>query len=199
MKSYVTPNDTYIVGLSDSESIQNAVDYAAREGRGRVVIPRMNERTGKAIWDIEKAVILSSDIEIVLDNCLLRQADGVADNVFRSHLVNEDAQDISAELHDIRIIGKGRAVIDGGIHNGITESKYNKQNGIVPKTIIKDVINTLEITKKRDLTKDVKKQDIPEEIEKLKALMKIASQNLDFEKCIEIRDNIAKLKAKMRK
>ena len=45
----------------------------------------------------------------------------------------------------------------------------------------------------------VKKEDIPEEIEKLKALMKIASANLDFEKCIEIRDNIAKLKIKMRK
>jgi excinuclease UvrABC helicase subunit UvrB len=40
--------------------------------------------------------------------------------------------------------------------------------------------------------------EIPEEIEKLKALMKIASQNLDFEKCIEIRDTIAKLKKKMR-
>ena len=132
MVSYVTPNDTYIVGLSDSESIQNAVDYATREGIGRVVIPRMNERTGKAIWDIERAIILSSDIEIVLDNCLLRQADGVADNVFRSHLVNEDAQNVDAQLHDIRIIGRGKAVIEGGVHNGITESKYNKQNGRHP-------------------------------------------------------------------
>jgi len=29
--------------------------------------------------------------------------------------------------------------------------------------------------------------------------MKIASQNLDFERCIEIRDTISKLKLKMRK
>ena len=128
MKNYITPNDEGIIALCDSESIQNAVDTAAREGIGRVVIPRMNERTGKAIWDIEKAIILCSDIEIVLDNCLLRQADGVADNVFRSHLVMEEAQEPSAELHDSRIIGRGKAVIDGGVHNGITESKYNKQN-----------------------------------------------------------------------
>ena len=47
--------------------------------------------------------------------------------------------------------------------------------------------------------KDIKAVDIPEEIEKLKALMKIASANLDFEKCIEIRETIAKLKMKMRK
>ena len=97
------------------------------------------------------------------------------------------------------ITGSMQRAIDETNRRRSIQNEYNKQNGIVPKTIIKDVINTLEITKKRDLTKDVKKQDIPEEIEKLKALMKIASQNLDFEKCIEIRDNIAKLKAKMRK
>jgi excinuclease ABC subunit B len=79
------------------------------------------------------------------------------------------------------------------------QSDYNKEHGIIPKTIVKEVVNTLEITKKVDRTKDVKKQDIPDEIEKLKALMKIASANLDFERCIEIRDTIAKLKMKMRK
>jgi len=79
------------------------------------------------------------------------------------------------------------------------QSDYNAEHGIVPKTIVKDVVNTLEITKKADRTKEIKKQDIPEEIEKLKALMKIASQNLDFERCIEIRDTISKLKLKMRK
>ena len=49
-----------------------------------------------------------------------------------------------------------------------------------------------------DRTKEVKKEDIPDEIEKLKALMKIAQNDLDFEKCIEIRDTIAKLKLRMR-
>ena len=79
------------------------------------------------------------------------------------------------------------------------QSDYNKEHGITPKTIVKDIVNTLEITKKADRVKEVKKQDIPEEIEKLKALMKIASSNLEFERCIEIRDTIAKLKMKMRK
>ncbi len=79
------------------------------------------------------------------------------------------------------------------------QSDYNTKNGIIPKTIVKEVVNSLEITKKVDRTKDVKRQDIPDEIEKLKALMKIASSNLDFERCIEIRDTIAKLKMKMRK
>ena len=98
-------------------------------------------------------------------------------------------------------------VMTGSMNRAISEterrrkvqSEYNAAHGIVPKTIVKDVVNTLEITKKTDRVKDVKKQDIPEEIEKLKALMKIASANLDFERCIEIRDTIAKLKMKMRK
>jgi excinuclease ABC subunit B len=77
------------------------------------------------------------------------------------------------------------------------QNEYNIKNGIVPKTIIKDIKNTLEITKKVDKTKEISVKDIPEEIEKLKALMKIASNNLDFEKCIEIRETISKLKKKM--
>ncbi len=78
------------------------------------------------------------------------------------------------------------------------QSEYNEKHGIVPKTIIKKIVNTLEISKKADPTADVKVKDIPDEIEKLQALMQVASANLDFERCIEIRDAIAKLKRKMR-
>lgn len=78
------------------------------------------------------------------------------------------------------------------------QSEYNAAHGITPKTIIKKITNTLEISKKADNTKDIKSKDIPEEIEKLQALMKVASANLDFERCIEIRDTIAQLKRKMR-
>ena len=76
---------------------------------------------------------------------------------------------------------------------------YNKEHNVTPKTIVKPITNTIEITKKADNTKDIKMKDIPDEIEKLKALMKIASNNLDFERCIELRETIAKLKMKLRK
>ena len=97
------------------------------------------------------------------------------------------------------ITGSMRRAIDETERRRKIQDEYNKAHGITPKTIVKDVVNTIEITKKTDRTKQIKKGDIPEEIEKLKALMKIASANLDFEKCIEIRDTIAKLKLKMRK
>ena len=78
------------------------------------------------------------------------------------------------------------------------QNAYNQANGIVPKTIIKEVKSTLSITKKKT-DDDIKMQDIPDEIEKLKALMKVASGQLDFERAIEIREKIAQLKMKLRK
>ncbi|MBR2623412.1 MAG: excinuclease ABC subunit UvrB [Clostridia bacterium] len=78
------------------------------------------------------------------------------------------------------------------------QNAYNQANGIVPKTIIKEVKSTLSITKKK-ADDDIKMQDIPDEIEKLKALMKVASGQLDFERAIEIREKIAQLKMKLRK
>ena len=56
----------------------------------------------------------------------------------------------------------------------------------------------MNITKKKS-EEDIKLQDIPDEIEKLKALMKVASGQLDFERAIEIREKIAELKMRLRK
>ena len=65
------------------------------------------------------------------------------------------------------------------------QSEYNAKYGITPKTIIKPVKNTLEITKKETKNKaKVKKSEIPSEIEKLQSLMKLASDSLDFEQAI---------------
>ena len=78
------------------------------------------------------------------------------------------------------------------------QHEYNQAHGIVPKTIIKEVKSTLNITKKK-VDEDIKMQDIPDEIEKLKALMKVASGQLDFERAIEIREKITQLKMKLHK
>ena len=78
------------------------------------------------------------------------------------------------------------------------QDEYNKEHGIIPKTIIKEVKSTLNITKKKT-EDDLKMQEIPDEIEKLKALMKVASGQLNFERAIEIREKIAELKMRLRK
>ncbi|MDE6059747.1 MAG: excinuclease ABC subunit UvrB [Clostridia bacterium] len=78
------------------------------------------------------------------------------------------------------------------------QQKYNEEHGIVPRTIVKEVKTSLNITAKAKRTEDVRIKDIPEEIEKLKALMKVASAQLDFERAIEIRENITELRKRLR-
>ena len=121
MNNYITPNDFGIMAESDSISIQNAVDEAKKSGFDRVVIPRINERTGKPQWDVDKAVMLTSNLEIVLDNCYIRQIDGSMDNVFTNHIYRQPDTTVKGQQENIRIVGKGNAVIDGGVPNGLSE------------------------------------------------------------------------------
>ena len=86
-----------------------------------------------------------------------------------------------------------RKAIDETARRRKIQDEFNKAHGIVPKTIIKEVKNTLEISEKV-FDDGLKKSDIPKEIERLKGLMKIASSNLDFETAIQLRDKIAELK-----
>ena len=71
------------------------------------------------------------------------------------------------------------------------QKEYNKEHNITPKTIIKDIKNTIEITKKIDTTKeDLKDKDLRAEIDRVKGLMQVASKNLEFEKAIELREQL---------
>ena len=126
MTDFLTPNDKGIMADTDSHSINNAVREAVRCGFCRVVIPRRNERTGADRWDIDEAIILPSNIEIVLDNCYMRQTDGSMDNVFRNF--DDPATPTSYEKEDTNIVirGVGNAVIDGGKMNALCEKNSNK-------------------------------------------------------------------------
>ena len=129
MNNYVTPNDAGVVAESDSRSINNAVAEAIKNGTRKVLIPRVNERTGKERWDLDEAIILCSDIEIVLDNCYLRRTDDSFDNVFRNFDDDAVRTTIEEEQKNIVIRGIGNAVIDGGVTNGLTEATSSK-NGL---------------------------------------------------------------------
>ena len=99
---------------------------------------------------------------------------------------------------DVMTDSMKRAIGETNRRRGV-QDEYNKAHGIIPKTIKKEVKSTLNITKKHSAGDDVALKDIPDEIEKLKALMKVASGQLDFERAIEIREMIAELKMKLRK
>ncbi len=76
------------------------------------------------------------------------------------------------------------------------QKHYNEKHGIIPKTIVKDIVNTLKITNKETDTKSLTPEEIVRQIESLTALMNVAVKSLDFEKAIELRDKIEELKTK---
>ena len=76
------------------------------------------------------------------------------------------------------------------------QEAYNQKHGIVPKTIIKEIKNTLDISKKVS-ENSIAKKDIPKEIDRLTSMMKIASSQLDFERAIELRNKINNLKKRL--
>lgn len=96
------------------------------------------------------------------------------------------------------ITGSMKRAIDETQRRRKIQDEYNKAHEITPKTIIKEVKSTIGITGKKKVGDDIKAADIPAEIEKLKALMAVASAQLDFERAIEIRDTINGLKKRMR-
>ena len=80
------------------------------------------------------------------------------------------------------------------------QQKYNEEHGIVPKTIVKDIRDVLEITKKE--TKNMKKSDyrkLPRRerellIAQYTAEMKKAAKLLDFEHAAFLRDKIKEIR-----
>ena len=80
----VFANDPRFFGKTDSETVQNAIDYASAHGIGKVVIPSENERAGTDVWIIDRAILLPSRLTVELDGARLRLADGVRDNIFRN-------------------------------------------------------------------------------------------------------------------
>ena len=97
------------------------------------------------------------------------------------------------------ITGSMKRAIDETNRRRAAQKAYNEAHGIVPKTIIKEIRSTIGITqkKKAQSADKIRPEDIPDEIEKLKALMKVASNQLDFERAIEMRDTINQLKKRL--
>ena len=78
-------------------------------------------------YEIQWAVRIPSRFTLILADCHLRMADGVYANMF----VNENhdtplGETLEGTQHNISIIGKGRAILDGGNYNGLSEKTHSK-------------------------------------------------------------------------
>ena len=79
------------------------------------------------------------------------------------------------------------------------QEKYNKEHGIVPKTIVKeirDLISNLDESNNKKTTKLTKKEKL-QTIDKIEAEMKEAAKELDFERAMELRDILFEMKGEL--
>ncbi len=76
------------------------------------------------------------------------------------------------------------------------QEKYNKEHGIVPKTIVKDIKEAItnEVEEQKIEKKKYSKKELNDMIHKLEIEMKEAASRLDFERATELRDVIFELK-----
>ena len=92
---------------------------------------------------------------------------------------------------DIISDSMNEAIIETERRRNIQE-KYNKEHGIIPKTIIKDIPEVIsnETEKKVEKESKLSKKEKLDLIDSLTKEMKSAASNLDFERAMELRDII---------
>lgn len=141
LRPYYTPNDPEIMGATDSQSINSAIRAAIESGCNTVVIPRDNQRAGRYEWIIGESILLPSGITVILDGCTMIQETGCYCNMFRTKSAfDEGARSLKNEQHDIRLIGKNGALLDGGVFNGHDE--WNTKDGTLINNTMLLFVNT---------------------------------------------------------
>lgn len=160
-----------------------------RSGEFDVLVGINLLREGLDMPEVELVAILDADKEGFLrsEGALIQTVGRVARNANGRAIMYAD------EITD----SMKRAINETARRRKI-QMDYNQKHNIVPKTIVKQIKNTLEITKKVDDGK-IAKKDIPAEIERLTSMMKLASNALDFERAIELRNKISTLKKRLEK
>ncbi len=121
----------YAALADDSAQIQAAVNDAAKAG-GIAVIPSVNTRTGKDVWDIDKTILLPDHTVLKLIGAHLRLTDDFIGHMFQNSNAETDlGRTTAGRQKDISILGMGNSILDGGKYNGIVE-KANRLPGAIP-------------------------------------------------------------------
>ena len=106
------------------EHIRALISAAVADGSRRAIV--------RGAYEIAEAVKIPSDFELVLEDCHLRMADGVYDNMFvNEHHGTELGMSEAGRDHGISIIGRGEAILDGGNYNGLSERNHSR-DGMPP-------------------------------------------------------------------
>ncbi|MGN1094011.1 MAG: helicase-related protein, partial [Candidatus Neoclostridium sp.] len=185
LTAFMTENGVRVRYLhSDIDTMERiAIINDLRSGEFDVVVGINLLREGLDIPEVKLVAILDADKE-----GFLRSETSLIQTIGRAARNSESRVIMYGDV----ITGSMKRAIEETERRRKIQSEYNKEHGITPKTIIKPIKNTIEITTKAN--EKIKYEDISAEVEKLTGLMRVASSQLDFETAIKMRDRIAELK-----
>jgi len=145
-------------------------------------------REGLDIPEVSLVAILDADKE-----GFLRSATSLIQTIGRAARNSESKVIMYAD----RITDSMKKAIDETNYRREKQMEYNKLHNVKPKTIKKDIVDSLKIRVEKK-EENMSKQDILKKIENLSSMMKTAASQLDFETAIKLREDIAKLKKQIK-
>ena len=154
-----------------------------RAGKTDIIVGINLLREGLDLPEVKLVVIMDADKE-----GFLRSEGSLIQTIGRTARNAEGRVIMYADV----ITDSMKKAIDETNRRRLIQQEYNKEHNIVPKTIIKDIKDTVLISKKVS-SKTVDRKSIPAIIKKLSVELNKAVKVLDFEKAIELRDRIKEL------
>ena len=157
---------------------------ALRSGETDVVVGINLLREGLDLPEVSLVCILDADKE-----GFLRSSGALIQTIGRAARNSEGRVIMYADT----ITGNMKKAIDDTARRRKIQEEFNKKHGIIPKTIVKQTKNTLQITKKTDEKRKMSKEELEDFIAELRLKMDEAVKELNFERAIELRDSINEL------
>ena len=102
-------------------------------------------------------------------------------------------------MYGDKITDSMKSAIDETSRRRKIQEKYNKEHGIIPQTIkkeIREVISNID-TKEPKNKKKLTKKEIARNIESIEEEMREAARNLDYERAMELRDILFEMKSSL--
>ena len=172
---------------------RSEVIYQLRKGKYDVLVGINLLREGLDIPEVSLISILDADKE-----GFLRSTRSLIQVIGRAAR-NANGQVI---MYADTITDSMKNAIDETNRRREIQQAYNDENGIVPRTIIKEIRPPIhnsddEVSDMIELTKHGSRKQIEARIKDLEKQMKQAAKEFDFERAIELRDIIMEMKAEM--
>ena len=167
--------------------------YQLRKGKYDVLVGINLLREGLDIPEVSLVSILDADKE-----GFLRSSRSLIQVIGRA----SRNQNGLVVMYGDTITDSMKEAIDETNRRRAVQEAYNEENGIIPRTIVKEIRAPIhnsddEISEVIRISKSGSRSELARKIKELEKEMKEAAKNFDFERAIELRDIILEMKAEI--